>query len=66
MATPLRPQQYRIAWPLTPSQVEGIDTMFETLFKRLRAVENAASTTSPVGDFDDTTVGRVLGRLPQA
>lgn len=31
-----RPQAYRIQWPLTPTQVEAIDTMFETLFKTVR------------------------------
>lgn len=31
-----RPQQYRLAFPLTASQVENIDSMFETLFKAIR------------------------------
>src|ERR1017187_8808588 len=47
---PLRPQQYRISWPLTPKGVEDIDTMFETLFKALRqaSVTAAISVTTPV------------------
>lgn len=32
----LRPQQYRLQYPLTAAQVEAIDTMFETLFRSLR------------------------------
>ena len=31
-----RPQQYRLTWPWTPSQVEHVDTMFESLFRALR------------------------------
>lgn len=29
----VRSQPYRLKWPLTPSQVEGIDEMFQILFK---------------------------------
>lgn len=65
--TPLRPQQYRVAWPLTPGQVENIDTMFETLFKRLRAVDITASANAAgSGDFDGKHLGEVVGRFPES
>ena len=43
---PLRPQQYRISWPLTPKGVEDIDTMFETLFKALRGASASIASSS--------------------
>lgn len=51
MALGIRPQQHRLTWPLTPSQVEGLDTMLETLFRALRRLGGSTSseTTEPVG-----------------
>ena len=61
----LRPQQYRISWPLTPKGVEDIDTMFETLFKALRQASVAAAVpAAPVsssGGLGD--LGALLGQL---
>ena len=37
-----RPQPYRLDWPVTPSQWENTDEMFEILFKRISALEDAA------------------------
>lgn len=36
-------QPYRLKWPLSPSQVEGLDDMIQQLYKRVRALE--ADTT---------------------
>jgi hypothetical protein len=36
MGRRLRPQQYRLQWPPTAEQWEGIDSMLETLFKTVR------------------------------
>lgn len=51
-----RPQQYRLTWPLTPSQMTGMDTMFDTLFRDLRnshqsilTLSNSVPTTYTVG-----------------
>jgi len=44
-----RPQPQRLKWPLTPSQVEGLDAMLEILFRQQRALElqlNALQTSS--------------------
>lgn len=35
----LRPQPYRLKWPLTPNQVEGVDEMLQILFKKVRDLE---------------------------
>ena len=32
----MRPQPHRLKWPLTPTQVEGLDEMLEELFKAVR------------------------------
>src|ERR1035437_16353 len=61
---PLRPQQYRISWPLTPKGVEDIDTMFETLFKALRGASVAASA-APVSAVPTVDLSRVLGAVPR-
>lgn len=45
---PLRPMPYRLHWPLTASQLENADEMFEILFKRVKelsALVNTPSTT---------------------
>lgn len=42
-ARPIRPQQYRLKWPLTPEQVENIDTMLETLFKATRTLQTGVA-----------------------
>lgn len=47
--TRLRPQPYRLKWPLTSTQLESIDEMLEILFKRVKelsALVNTTSTTS--------------------
>lgn len=49
MAFRPRPQQYRLQWPLTPSQVEAIDTMFETLFKAVRGDTLEVNVTGLAG-----------------
>jgi hypothetical protein len=43
---PIRPQQHRLKWPLTPEQVEGIDEMLETLFKATRELQQGVRTVS--------------------
>ena len=75
---PLRPQQYRISWPLTPQGVEDIDTMFETLFKALRSGGVVPSPTSllssevgpgnmgPPGDTGEDGTDGVPGALGTA
>lgn len=40
---PIRPQQHRLTWPLTPDQVENIDTMLETLFKATRTLQTGVN-----------------------
>lgn len=57
-----RPQQSRIKWPLTPSQVESVDDMLETLYKRIKALEdNVASTLLSSGGGGTTTSSSLLG-----
>ena len=51
MPNPLRPQQYRITYPLTAAQVENIDTMFETLFRAIPRVTTSAATGGAFGVF---------------
>lgn len=56
----IRPQQYRIQWPLTASQVEGIDTMFETLYKKIKELEQRilvglAEIAASTGDTGSST-----------
>jgi hypothetical protein len=60
----IRPQQYRLKWPLNAEQIENIDTMLETLFKATRelqttvagvstqAVQAVALATGLIGDGD--------------
>ena len=62
---PLRPQQYRISWPLTPKGVEDIDTMFETLFKALRQASVAAVTPAVATSTAVVDLSRVLGSIPR-
>lgn len=38
----IKPQPYRVTWPLTAGQAENIDEMFELLFKGVKAVEDLA------------------------
>ncbi len=55
MAT--RPQPHRLTWPLTPTQVEGVDEMLQILFKKVRQLEDqvdalpapAQLSTAPTG-----------------
>lgn len=50
MATnPLRPQPYRLKWPLTPHQVEGVDEMLQILFKKVRELEQTIAALPPGG-----------------
>ncbi len=46
---PIRPQPYRLKWPLTPSQVEGIDEMLQILFKTVYSLEVNGSTPGGIG-----------------
>lgn len=39
-------QSDRLAWPLTETQVEALDSMVATLFKRVRALEVAATAAT--------------------
>lgn len=55
-----RPQPYRLQWPLTPSQVENIDTMFESLFKIVRNGSIAVSVSQVSGVIDPTQGGTGL------
>jgi hypothetical protein len=55
-----RPQPNRITWPLTPSQVESIDTMFEMLFRRA-ASEGAAGVDGAVGPQGPTGAAGAAG-----
>ncbi len=48
------PQQHRLSWPLTPSQVEGLDTMLETLFRQQAEAARSVSTGTT-----DVTSGRI-------
>ena len=50
----IRPQQYRLKFPLTAAQVEGIDSMFETLFRAVRAVEGVTGARGAVGPIGPT------------
>jgi hypothetical protein len=45
-----RPQQHHLTWPLTPSQVENVDTMFTTLFRQFKKLL--------------VSVGQITGILP--
>lgn len=51
MPNPIRPQPYRLKWPLTPSQVEGLDEMLQILFKAARQGSGsvAPSTSGSAG-----------------
>lgn len=61
-----RPQPYRIGWPITSSQSENIDTMFGDLFKAVRDLSNAStSSTSTAGttfnlSFTNTGVAKIF------
>ena len=44
-----RPQQYRLTWPLTPAQVENIDSMIETLFRMVKKLSGATGATGTTG-----------------
>lgn len=48
-----RSQQHRLTYPLTPDQVENIDTMFETLFRQ----EVASATSGAVAVTSSGTPG---------
>lgn len=48
----LRPQQWRLKWPLTPSQVEALDQMLETLYRTVKSLT--------------INVGQIVGILPIA
>lgn len=52
---PLRPQQYRLTWPINAVQLEHIDTMFETLFRQLRQVQATAQLALTTAE--DSTIG---------
>lgn len=54
----IRPQQYRIGWPLSADQVEHIDTMFETLF---RAVRRLSGGTVASSSTDEPLAAQALG-----
>lgn len=57
-----RPQQYRLTHPLTASQVESIDTMFETLFRAVRQTVTPLSGTKTYF-VADASGGAVTRRL---
>jgi hypothetical protein len=58
-----RPQQYRITWPLTASQVEAIDQMFETLYRTVRDI--VVSTSQIIGIIPVTSGGTGLSSINQ-
>lgn len=53
-----RPQQHHIQYPLTPQQVENMEDMFTTLFKRLRDV-----TIFSTGGSGNTNHAQILTRV---
>lgn len=50
----IRAQAYRVTWPLTPSQVEGIDEMLAALFK---AIQSAVLVTDAEASAPTATAG---------
>lgn len=73
MAAPVvRPQQYRLTWPLTAPQLENVDEMFATLFRSLRSTSDTAGhpdASSIINAKDltavsDTNVTLALGGTP--
>ncbi len=55
----IRPQPYRLKWPLTPTQVEGVDEMLQILFKKVRQLEGAGDESAV-----DTFVTPAFPALP--
>jgi hypothetical protein len=49
----LRPQPYRLKWPLTSSQVESLDAMLQILFREGRG---NSETIVPAGGFSKAQV----------
>lgn len=45
----LRPQQHRLEWPLTPSQVENLDSMLETLYRQVQDLTTQINAAPPTG-----------------
>ena len=63
----VHPKPYNLKWPLTSTQVEGMDEMFLTLFKATRALQETVvapvtstltSSTSVLGN-----IGSVIGQI---
>lgn len=58
-----RPQQHRLIWPLTASQVESIDTMFETLFKSLKDLAGLGGYFKFLDRLASTFIGFQAGNV---
>lgn len=53
----IRPQPYRLKWPLTPTQVEGIDEMLQILFKKVREIEADVDAVPPSTGGSSSSTG---------
>lgn len=58
-----RPQPYRVQWPLTPTQAENIDQMFEILFKRIAQTQQAASDAAASASTAVATVANLTADI---
>lgn len=54
-----RSQPYRIQWPLSPSQVESVDQMFQILFEQIKKLSDQVNPPIPV-----TPIPSPPGNLP--
>lgn len=62
---PQRPQAHRLTWPLTPSQVEGLDNMLQSLFRSVRALtDTGGSGTADLTNLNATNL--TSGTVPDA
>ncbi len=60
-----RSQPYRLKWPITPTQVEGTDEMFQILFKAIKRLnqEVADIDTSTSIPTVVTNIGQIVGQI---
>lgn len=60
--SPIRSQPHRLSWPLTPTQVEGLDEMLQILFKRVNTLSTTPATSTAV-TLTPSMLGSIVGSL---
>ena len=64
MAPILKSKPYNLKWPLTPTQVEGLDEMLLILFKAMKKAGISLDTlTSTVAPSSVLNIGSIIGQL---